>query len=95
MLTIDGEGSGPIEAFVTALGETLNEPVTILSYQEVGIGSGSDAQAVCIVAIEDKEEGERCYGLGSKSQHDNNRAQCNHFSHEPSLGSHLKVRPKV
>jgi len=64
VLTIDGEGSGPIEAFVTALGETLNEPVTILSYQEVGIGTGSDAQAVCIVAIEDKEEGQRCYGLG-------------------------------
>jgi 2-isopropylmalate synthase len=64
VLTIDGEGSGPIEAFVTALGETLNEPVTILSYQEVGIGTGSDAQAVCIVAIEDKGEGQRCYGLG-------------------------------
>jgi hypothetical protein len=25
VLTVDGEGSGPIEAFVTALGETLNE----------------------------------------------------------------------
>ena len=63
-LTIDGEGSGPIEAFVTALGETLNEPVTILSYQEVAIGTGSDAQAICIVSIEDREEGQRCYGIG-------------------------------
>jgi len=63
-LTIDGEGSGPIEAFVTALGETLNEPVTILSYQEVAIGTGSDAQAICIVSVEDREEGQRCYGIG-------------------------------
>lgn len=64
VLTIDGEGSGPIEAFVTALGETLNEPVTVLSYQEVAMGMGSDAQAICIVSIEDREEGQRCYGLG-------------------------------
>jgi 2-isopropylmalate synthase len=64
VLTIDGEGSGPIEAFVTALVETLNEPVTILSFQEVAIGTGSDAQAICIVSIEDKEEGQRCYGVG-------------------------------
>ena len=64
VLTIDGEGSGPIEAFVTALGETLNEPVTVLSYQEVAMGTGSDAQAICIVSIEDREEGQRCYGLG-------------------------------
>ena len=63
-LTIDGEGSGPIEAFVTALGETLNEPVTIQSFQEVAIGTGSDAQAICIVSIEDREEGQRCYGIG-------------------------------
>jgi len=63
-LTIDGEGSGPIEAFVTALGETLNEPVTIQSFQEVAIGTGSDAQAICIVSIEDREEGRRCYGIG-------------------------------
>ena len=63
-LTIDGEGSGPIEAFVTALGETLNEPITILSYQEVAIGTGSDAQAICIVSIEDGGEGQRCYGIG-------------------------------
>ena len=64
VLTIDGEGSGPIEAFVNALVETLNEPVTILSYQEVAMGTGSDAQAICIVSIEDKEEGQRCYGVG-------------------------------
>ena len=51
-------------SIVTALGETLNEPVTILSYQEVAIGTGSDAQAICIVSIEDREEGQRCYGIG-------------------------------
>ena len=30
VVTIDGEGSGPIEAFVNAMVETLNEPLTVL-----------------------------------------------------------------
>ena len=64
VVTIDGEGSGPIEAFVNAMVETLNEPLTVLGYQENALGTGSDAQAICILAIDDPETDNRCYGLG-------------------------------
>jgi 2-isopropylmalate synthase len=62
-VTIDGEGSGPIEAFVNGLVETLNEPLNIIDYHEHALGSGKDAQAICIVAIDGADSG-RCYGIG-------------------------------
>jgi 2-isopropylmalate synthase len=62
-MTIDGEGSGPIEAFVNGLVETLNEPLTIVDYHEHALTSGSDAQAICLLAIDDEKSG-RCYGAG-------------------------------
>ncbi len=64
LLTISGEGSGPIEAFVNGMAETLNEPVTVVSYQETALDTGTDAQAICILAIEDTEGGAPCYGIG-------------------------------
>ncbi len=63
VVTVDAEGSGPIEAFVNALVETLNEPLTVVDYHEHSLGEGSDAKAICILAIEE-EEGGRCYGIG-------------------------------
>ncbi|MEM7077888.1 MAG: 2-isopropylmalate synthase [Pseudomonadota bacterium] len=63
-VTVDGEGSGPIEAFVNALVETLNEPLKVLAYHEHSLGSGSDAQAICILSIEDEASGGQCYGIG-------------------------------
>ena len=62
-LTIDGEGGGPIEAFTNGLQETLNEPVNIADYHEHALTTGSDAQAICLLAIEDANGG-RCYGVG-------------------------------
>ncbi|MCZ6657166.1 MAG: 2-isopropylmalate synthase [Gammaproteobacteria bacterium] len=62
-MTIDGEGSGPIEAFVNGLVETLNEPINIVDYHEHSLARGSDAQAICLLAI-DNGEGGRCYGVG-------------------------------
>ena len=62
-LTIDGEGGGPIEAFTNGLQETLNEPVNIADYHEHALTTGSDAQAICLMAIEDANGG-RCYGVG-------------------------------
>lgn len=61
-ITIDGEGSGPIEAFVNGLVETLNEPLNIVDYHEHALDTGKDAQAICLLAIDD--EGGRCYGAG-------------------------------
>ena len=62
-LTIDGEGTGPIEAFVNGLADSLNEPVNIVEYHEHALATGSDAQAICLLAIEDAGQG-RCYGVG-------------------------------
>jgi 2-isopropylmalate synthase len=62
-VTIDGEGSGPIEAFVNGLVETLNEPLNIIDYHEHAMGSGKDAKAISIVAIDEGASG-RCYGIG-------------------------------
>ncbi|HEY5678883.1 MAG TPA: 2-isopropylmalate synthase [Pseudomonadales bacterium] len=62
-VTIDGEGSGPIEAFVNGMVETLNEPLNIIDYHEHAMTTGKDADAFCLVAIDDPKQG-RCYGVG-------------------------------
>jgi 2-isopropylmalate synthase len=62
-VTIDGEGSGPIEAFVNGLVDTLNEPVNILEYHEHSLDEGKDAKAICLLAI-NEASGRRCYGIG-------------------------------
>jgi 2-isopropylmalate synthase len=62
-VTIDGEGSGPIEAFVNGLVSTLNEPLNIVDYHEHALDTGKDAQAICLVAIDDQDGG-RCFGAG-------------------------------
>jgi 2-isopropylmalate synthase len=63
VITVDAEGSGPIEAFVNAMVETLNEPLSVVDYHEHSLGSGSDAQAICILSIDDPAGGQ-CYGIG-------------------------------
>ncbi len=64
IVTVDAEGSGPIEAFVNALVETLNEPLSVVAFHEHSLGEGSDAQAISILAIDDGSDGKRCYGIG-------------------------------
>ena len=60
---VNGEGSGPIDAFINAMVETLNEPLNVVEYQEYALNEGSEAQAICILAIAD-EEGNKYYGVG-------------------------------
>ena len=60
---IDAEGSGPIEAFVNALVAALNEPLNIIDYHEHALSRGKDAQAICLLAIDDGASG-RIYGAG-------------------------------
>ncbi len=60
---IHGEGSGPIEAFIEALVSTLNEPLTVVEYQEYALNEGSEAQAICILAISDEDQN-KFYGVG-------------------------------
>ncbi|MEM6710075.1 MAG: 2-isopropylmalate synthase [Pseudomonadota bacterium] len=63
MVNVIGEGSGPIEAFVNGLVQALNEPLNIVEYREQSLDSGSDAKAMCLLAIDDKTHGP-CYGIG-------------------------------
>ena len=60
---VTGVGSGPIDAFINAMVATLNEPLNIADYQEYGLNEGSEAQAICILAITD-EDGNKYYGVG-------------------------------
>jgi 2-isopropylmalate synthase len=60
---VSGVGSGPIDAFINAMVATLNEPLNVADYQEYGLDEGSEAQAICILAITD-EDGNKYYGVG-------------------------------
>ncbi|MFK7916115.1 MAG: 2-isopropylmalate synthase [Pseudomonadales bacterium] len=62
-ILIDGEGSGPIEAFVNGLVETLNEPLNIVEYHEHALRAGKDARAICLLGIS-QEDGSVCFGIG-------------------------------
>ena len=62
-IKISGEGSGPIDAFIAALVETLNEPLNVVDYQEYALNEGSEAQAICIIVVADEQK-IRHYGVG-------------------------------
>ena len=62
-LEIHGQGSGPIDAFIAAMVETLNEPLNVLDYQEYSLNEGSEAQAICILALTDEQQN-KYYGVG-------------------------------
>lgn len=62
-MTLTGEGSGPIAAFANAMLNTLNESLRVIDYHEHAMSRGKDAQAICLLAIDDEPDG-RCYGAG-------------------------------
>ena len=62
-LTVTGEGSGPIAAFANAMLNTLNETLRVIDYHEHAMSRGKDAEAICLLAIDDESDG-RCYGAG-------------------------------
>ena len=50
--SIDGTGSGPIDAFVDGVNRHLPaSPVRVLDYHEHAIGSGADAKAVAYLEL--------------------------------------------
>ena len=64
-----GRGSGLIEAFVNGFGECFNESLNILDFRETALSTGKDAEALCIVCVDDpsRDTGEsagQCYGIG-------------------------------
>ncbi|MGM9481261.1 2-isopropylmalate synthase [Roseateles sp. NT4] len=48
---VQGEGNGPIDAFVNALSSRLGQDVRVLDYHEHSIGSGADARAVAYLEL--------------------------------------------
>ena len=62
-IAIEGEGAGPIDAFVSALAKTLNESVNVVDYQEYALNEGSEAKAISIIAISDAHSS-KCFGVG-------------------------------
>lgn len=59
---IAGQGAGPIDAFVQALGRDLGRGVKVADYTEHAIGEGSDVRAACYVALA-RPEGGVVYGV--------------------------------
>ena len=46
------KGSGPIDAFVTAMNKHIGEDLKLVSYHEHGVGVGSGADAVAYVELQ-------------------------------------------
>ncbi|HEY1945259.1 MAG TPA: 2-isopropylmalate synthase [Roseiarcus sp.] len=63
MLTIEGSGNGPIDAFVDALQRALGVNFSFIDYHEHAVGRGADATAASYVEIQD-ESGEVIHGVG-------------------------------
>ncbi len=61
--TISGTGSGPIEAFINGVNETLHFGLDVLDYSEHAISSGSDSQAVAYLEVK-KNDGNIKWGVG-------------------------------
>nr|WP_202946528.1 2-isopropylmalate synthase [Methylophaga frappieri] len=62
-LTLSGQGNGPLDAAAVALSHHLGEAITVVDYHEHGIGSGSDAMAVCYVELK-VGQGNPVFGVG-------------------------------
>ncbi len=61
--SIEGEGNGPIAAFVDALGRNASPKFEILSYAEHSLGKGTDSRAVSYIEIK-TDTNHVAYGAG-------------------------------
>ncbi|MBV9908157.1 MAG: 2-isopropylmalate synthase, partial [Hyphomicrobiales bacterium] len=61
--TIEGEGNGPIDAFVDALKRAFNVEFSFIDYHEHAVGRGANATAASYVEIQDAE-GRALHGVG-------------------------------
>lgn len=62
-VTVQGEGNGPVDAFVTGLARTLGVRVDVAEYREHSLGRGSEATAVAYVAVV-VDDGDPHWGVG-------------------------------
>lgn len=61
--SLQGEGTGPIDAFVQALSEKVGRSVRVLDYAEHAIGEGANAKAVAYVELR-VDDSQGVYGVG-------------------------------
>ncbi len=61
-VTLEGKGTGPIDAYVDALKRDSGQDIKIYSYSEHSVGVGADATAVAFVEAE--VDGRKLYGVG-------------------------------
>ncbi len=61
--TIEGEGNGPIDAFVDALQKTFKVEFAFIDYSEHAVGRGANATAASYVEIQDPK-GRAIHGVG-------------------------------
>ncbi len=60
---IEGHGTGPIDAYVDAIGDNLGIEFEVVGYNEHAVGSGADATAVAYVEVR-TGEGKTLFGVG-------------------------------
>ena len=59
-VTVSGEGNGPIDAVIRALGM----PVRVLAYEERSLGKGADARAIACIELAGGNQPGGTYGVG-------------------------------
>ncbi|MDY0747029.1 2-isopropylmalate synthase [Paucibacter sp. R3-3] len=62
-LKVEGEGTGPIDAFINGLNAQLDSTVRVLDYHEHSIGSGADAKAAAYLELR-VGDGLTIFGVG-------------------------------
>jgi len=62
-MNVEGEGNGPIDAFVDALKKAFAVEFSFLDYHEHAVGRGANATAACYVELQDAE-GHVVHGVG-------------------------------
>ena len=63
LLTIQGQGSGPIDAFVNAVNRATGHAVRVLDYHEHALGAGADARAIAYLELR-IDERRTLFGVG-------------------------------
>ena len=64
-IEIEGQGTGPIDAYVDALSKAAGTDIKVFSYSEHSVGVGADATAIAFVETE--VGGRQLYGVGRSS----------------------------
>ena len=60
---VNGQGAGPIEAFVNGLNTAMGQSIRVIDYREHAVGAGADAQAVAYIELR-VNESLNLFGVG-------------------------------